>query len=578
MTVILGINAFHGDASAALLVDGRLVGAVEEERLNRVKHCAGFPTLAIRELLRMAGLRAQNVDHIAIGRDPTANVHKKALYAVTKALGGVQKLTSAARDRLNNVTRLRAVDQLVADALGVPRSGMHARVWHVEHHKAHLASAFLASPFDRAAVVSLDGMGDFVSTMWGVGRGTSFNVQGEVNYPHSLGFLYTAVTQWLGFPKYGDEGKVMGLAPYGRPVLRDRIHKLINLKQDGTFELNLAFFRHATDGVEMNWDQGSPHIGLMYTDKMVDLLGPPREPGGPYTEHVYDVARSLQDTLEEAIFNLLRAHQRRTGETNLALAGGVALNSVANGKIRDATPFRDVFIQPAAGDNGTSVGAALHVWCDGLKQPRVWQMEHAYTGPCYTREEIRAAVAARSADLEDLHITELADWNDVYTQTAEHVAAGKVVGWFQGQMEFGPRALGHRSIIADPRRADMKDILNSRIKHREAFRPFAPSILEERVAEWFERDHPSPTMLMVYPVRAAKRALVPAITHVDGSGRLQTVARKNCERYHGLITAFEKKTGVPMVLNTSFNEDEPVVATPAAVSYTHLTLPTNREV
>jgi carbamoyltransferase len=559
MTVILGVNAFHGDASAALLVDGKLCAAVEEERLNRVKHCAGFPTLAIREVLRMADVKPDEIDHIAIGRDPTANLQKKVMFAAERNAGG--RLTAVARDRIQNVGRIRAVDELVCKALGISRSDLSARVWNVEHHRAHLASAFYASPFKQAAIVSLDGFGDFVSTMWGVGKGERFTVQGQVEYPHSLGVLYTAVTQWLGFPKYGDEGKVMGLAPYGKPAYLDKFRRIVRLQRDGGFELDLRFFRHATEGVDMSWDGGTPHMGLLYTEALVELLGPPREPGGAYTEHVHNVAASVQAMLEEAIWHILGAHQRRTLETALCLAGGVALNSVANGKVRDVTDFKDVFVQPAAGDNGTSLGAALWVWCEGLGRPRVWQMEHAYTGPSYPMKRIRAAVDARRHELLDVSIEQLRD-DDVFDTTAELIGQGLVVGWFTGGMEFGPRALGHRSIVADPRRADMKDILNHRIKHREAFRPFAPSVLAYRAQEWFERDYPSPTMLMVYPVKKDKRDLVPAVTHVDGSGRLQTVEEKTSPRYFQLIRAFERKTGVPMLLNTSFNENEPVVCTP----------------
>ncbi|MEW5855268.1 MAG: carbamoyltransferase C-terminal domain-containing protein [Myxococcota bacterium] len=559
MSIILGINAFHGDASAALLIDGKLACAIEEERLNRVKHCAGFPSMAVREVLRVADVRPDEIDHIAIGRDPGANLHKKALFASQRMNGGA--LAESARDRLGNAARVRAVDALVCQALGIPRDELNARVWNVEHHRAHLASALFASPFERAAVVTLDGFGDFVSTMWGVGAGNSFTVQGQVEFPHSLGILYTAVTQWLGFPKYGDEGKVMGLAPYGNPVHRDRFRELIRLQDDGTFELNLKYFRHASEGVEMTWDDGSPHVGLLYTQALVDLLGPPREPGGAYTTYVHDVASTLQATLEDAIFNLLRAHQARTGERNLCLAGGVALNSVANGKVRERTAFTDVFVQPAAGDNGTSLGAALWVWCVGLGRPRVWQMEHAYTGPAFSRREVRAVLEKSRDALKDITVAELSD-DAFYDRVASHIEQGKVVGWFQGQMEFGPRALGNRSIVADPRRAEMKDILNSRIKHREAFRPFAPSVLAEKTGEWFVHDWPSPTMLMVYDVREDKRARIPAVTHVDGSGRLQTVEEKHNARYYRLIQAFERRTGVPVVLNTSFNENEPVVCTP----------------
>lgn len=560
MTIILGINAFHGDSSAALLVDGKLAFAIEEERLSRVKHCAGFPLLAIKEVLRLADVAPDEIDHIAVGRDPTANLHQKALFAAQQASGG--QLMSTAKDRLGNAARIRAIPDLVCQALGVNRSDINAKFWNVEHHLAHLASAFFASPFDHAAVVSLDGFGDFVSTKWGVGKDNKLTVQGQVMFPSSLGIFYTAVTQWLGFPKYGDEGKVMGLAPYGKPHHMDKMRDMVKLTADGGFELNLKYFRHASEGVEMTWDQGRPTIGILYSDAMIEALGQPREPGGAYTDYVHDIASSLQFMLEEAYWHILNAHHQRTGVTALCLAGGVALNSVANGKVFDNTPFTDVFVQPAAGDNGTSLGAALWVWNQELGKPRTWEMDHAYTGPRFTMKQVRETLEQFHGELTDITVEELPDL-ELFDRTAQAVSEGLVVGWYQGAMEFGPRALGNRSIVADPRRAEMKDILNSRIKHREAFRPFAPSVLTERTADYFEEDYPSPAMLMVYPVRPDKRSVVPAITHVDGSGRLQTVDRDTNPRYHGLIEAFERRTGVGLVLNTSFNEDEPIVCTPA---------------
>jgi carbamoyltransferase len=557
--IILGLNAYHGDASAALLIDGQLAYAIEEERLNRKKHCAGFPSLSARACLELAGVRPHEIDHVAISRDPKAHLLKKALHVAQKVTSGNARLLSTLKDRLGNVARLRKTEEALAAALG----GQPLRATHhpVEHHRAHLASAFFASPFEEAAVLSLDGFGDFVSTMWGTGRGACIDVLGEVLYPHSLGILYTAVTQWLGFPKYGDEGKVMGLAPYGTPRYRDEFARLLHLLPDGTFALELPYFRHVREGVDMTWDDGTPSIGGLYTDRLIELFGPPREPGGPYTDHVHDVAASLQAMLEEAVLHICRALQKRTGLSRLCLAGGVALNSVANGKILDRTPFREVFIQPAAGDNGTSLGAALWVEHQVLQRPRRLVMEDAYTGPAYSEAQCRAAVdelvpAGAGVRVERLEETELID------RTVSAIECGEVVGWFQGRMEYGPRALGNRSIVVDPRRADMKDILNSRIKHREAFRPFAPAILEEETAAWFVRAAPSPTMLLVDLVRPERRAAIPAVTHVDGSGRLQTVSRRTNPLFHALISAFYRRTGVPVLLNTSFNENEPIVCTP----------------
>ena len=556
---ILGINAFHADASAAMVRDGSLLCAVEEERFNRVKHCAGVPVKAVEYCLKEAGVGLGEVDHIAVSRDPKAHLFDKILFTLRNR----PNVTSLLKSRLANALQVKDMKQALCREFGADPAEVKAPVHNVEHHRAHIASAFFTSPFTEAAVLSLDGFGDFVSTMWGEGRGNRFRVDNQVEFPHSLGIVYTAVTQWLGFPKYGDEGKVMGLAPYGRAMYIDRMRKLARFAADGTFELDLDYFIHHTTGVSMTWDSGSPSMSNCYSPKMVELFGAPREPGGEYTEYVHDVAASLQAWLEESIFLIMNRLQKRTGRKTLCLAGGVALNSCTNGKIFDHTGFTDVFIQPAAGDNGTSVGAALYVWNQIFGKPRGYVMEHAYTGPEYDDDAIRSALARRGLEggTPEFAVERLPE-EETLRRTASAIADGKVVGFFQGRMEFGPRALGNRSIIADPRRAGMKDILNSRIKHREAFRPFAPSILEEHTGEYFEREYPSPTMLMVYKVRAEKRPVIPAVVHVDDTGRLQTVSKRTNPRYWGLIDEFRRITGVPVVLNTSFNENEPIVCTP----------------
>jgi carbamoyltransferase len=549
--ITLGLNAYHADASAALLVDGALAAAIEEERLGRVKHCAGFPSLAARACLAMAGVEPRAIEHVAISRDPNANLLRKVL----SVLGG-QAPTGMLAARLQNAAKVRSVEDDLAAAL-VTR--IPARVHAVEHHRAHLASAFFCSPFDEAAVLSIDGFGDFVSTMWARGRGASLEVIGSVGYPHSLGILYTAITQWLGFPKYGDEGKVMGLAPYGQPRYLDRLRPAVSLTDDG-FRLDTSFFTHASEGVAMTWDAGSPQIGRLFTPRLLEELGPPREPDAPLTEHHHDVAATLQALTEEVVLHLCRLVHRATGARRLCLAGGVALNSVANGKIRSSTPFEEVFIQPAAGDGGTSLGAALWVQHQVLGRPRSFVMAHASTGPAFDDAQCKQAIDR--ASLDGVAVEHLVDDAARAARTARAIADGRVVGWFQGQMELGPRALGNRSVLADPRRAEMKDLLNRRIKHREPFRPFAPAVLAERAGEWFVDAQPSPAMLLVLPFRPEKRALVPAVAHVDGSGRLQTVERAHNPRYYDVIAAFERATGVPLVLNTSFNENEPIVCTP----------------
>jgi carbamoyltransferase len=568
---ILGINAYHGDASAALIYNGQLLAAVEEERFNRVKHCAGFPTNSVRYCLQAAGIGVQDLEHVGISRDPSAHLHKKVLFAATRAAKSISGLDRPQRqpgetggpgmlkvvaNRLANAAKVRDLKDDLARALEVSKSSLRAQFHNIEHHRAHLASSFFVSPFERAALLSIDGFGDFTSTMWAVGEGNSIDVIGQVQYPHSTGILYTATTQFLGFPHYGDEGKVMGLAPYGSPRYMNEFRELITTEEGGRFRLNLDYFRHHAEGVEMSWNDGSPVIGQVYSDQYGKLFGPPRKSGKPLTERDCDIAASLQARLEEVSFHILNNLYEQTNATDLGLSGGVAYNSVMNGKILLNTPFRRVFVQPAAGDSGTAVGVCYQIHNDVLKRPRGFVMEGAYTGPEFSEAETLAALEESGLAYETY------DDRELTRRAAQDIADGAVVGWFQGRMEFGPRALGNRSIVVDPRRADMKEILNQRIKKREPFRPFAPSILEERVGDYFEQAHPAPTMLMVYQIKPERRAEVPAVTHVDGSGRLQTVSREVNARYYQLISDFYDLTGVPVLLNTSFNENEPVVCTP----------------
>jgi carbamoyltransferase len=551
VTAILGLNAFHGDAAAALVIDGELVNAVEEERLNRVKHCAGFPELAARWCLEDAGLDPRDLDHVAIGRDPRANIAAKVVRTIL-----TRPSPRFVMERFRNATKVRDTRSLLVEALGAKPEGFRADIHNVEHHLAHAASAFYVSPFDEAAVLTVDGFGDFASAMLCHGRGNRLEVLDRVLFPHSLGIFYTAVTQWLGFPKYGDEGKVMGLAPYGdRDVHVAQMRELVKLDGD-LFELELDYFVHHKEGVDMTWDEQTPTIGRLYSARMEQAFGPARAPRTELEKLHEDVAAALQAILEDAYLHLVRAAHRRTGSTNLCLAGGVALNAVANGRIRPETEFEGVYVQPAAGDSGIAVGAAYHVWNQELGKPRGFVMEHAYTGPQYTDAEMEAAIRAAGFEPRRLDDAEL------FSHVAGRVAEGDVVGWFQGRMEFGPRALGNRSIVVDPRRHDMKDVLNARIKHREPFRPFAPSILAETTGEWFEQDYTSPFMVLVYKTRAEKRDQIPAVNHVDDTGRLQTVEERLSPRYYRLIKAFADRTGVPVVLNTSFNENEPIVMTP----------------
>jgi carbamoyltransferase len=549
---ILGINAFHGDAAAAIIKDGRLIAAVEEERFNRCKHSAGFPTHAIHYCLNTAGIGLEDLDHVGVSRDPSAHLHKKILFAAMRVASHARQIM----DRLGNAAKVRDLKDELARVFGVPKKQLRARFHNIEHHRAHLASCFFVSPFNRAALLSIDGFGDFISTMWAQGEGNSIEVLGQVEYPHSTGIMYTATTQFLGFPHYGDEGKVMGLAPYGQPRFIDQFRDIIRTEENGQFRLNLDYFRHHSEGVEMTWDSGSPVIGRIFSDEFAKLFGPPHEPGAALTDRECDIAASLQLRLEEVGFHVLNRLHQQTGLTDLGLAGGVAYNSVMNGKILLNTPFKRLFIQPAAGDSGTALGVCYQIYNGFVNGERAEVMSGAYTGPEFSNDEILAVLEEAALPYE--HYTD----GQLTKRAARDISDGLVVGWFQGRMEFGPRALGNRSIVVDPRRAEMKEILNDRIKKREPFRPFAPSILEERVGDYFEQTHPAPTMLMVYQVQEKRRHEIPAVTHVDGSGRLQTVSREVNERYYQLISDFAELTGVPVILNTSFNENEPIVCTP----------------
>ena len=555
---ILGINAYHGNASAAIVCDGRLIAAVEEERFNRVKYAAGFPVAAIRYCLKEAGLTLADIDHVAVPRNPYARLGTKLFYAL--------RMPSFARERVKVLAKFTGIPEALAAAFDADPKKLGTKFHRIEHHQAHLASSFFVSPFERAALLSADGLGDFASTMWGVGGGNQMRIDGSVAFPHSLGLFYTAVTQYLGFLKFGDEYKVMGLAAYGQPEQMEAFREIVQFdsryKGNG-FRLGLEYFTHHRSGPEMTWAEAdkTPTQGKVFSEEMAKRLGPVRNTEDALEERHRNLASSLQARLEEVYLGMLKKLGEQTGLKAVCLAGGVAFNCVANGKIFDKTPFEQVYVHPAAGDAGLAVGAAYHVWHQKLGKPRSFVMEHAYWGPGYTREEVRRTIDSNGLAKSGYIIAELSE-EELARRAAAIVADGQILGWFQGRAEWGPRALGNRSIVADPRRPEMKEILNRRIKHREIFRPFAPSILAENTAEYFEKWHPSPFMTLAYSVRPEKRDKIPAPTHVDGTGRLQTVTREANPRYHALISAFRNLTGVPVVLNTSFNDNEPIVCRP----------------
>ena len=555
--LILGLNAFHGDSSACLLKDGKLVAAAEEERFLRIKHWAGFPARSIAWCLESAGVEVKNLDIVAINSDPKARMGARLKYTLNH-----RPSISSLLERLRHRLQRSGLHQYFESELYPlsPQTHIHP----VEHHRAHLASGFYCSPFPNAALMSIDGFGDFCSTAWGTGMGTQIHVQGEVLFPHSLGIFYQAMTQYLGFTAYGDEYKVMGLAPYGQGNYLAEMEQLVSLDNSGGYQLELEYFRHHREKISFQWDQGAPVFDSLFSPALEQLLGPAREPGAPITSRHKDLAHSAQRHYETIVIALLRQLQSSTGMSDLTLAGGCAMNSVANGKLYFETGFENVYVQPAAGDAGGALGAALCAELDHQGSLTREPMLHAAWGPGFDDNEIQILLDEHEDEFVNEGVEILfCDSDDQLCQIVAHALnEGEVVGWFQGRMEWGPRALGQRSILADPRRDDMQEILNSKIKRRESFRPFAPSILREAVSDWFETDAEVPFMMKVFSVKPERRAQIPAVVHVDGSGRLQTVSQQDNDRFYQLIKCFSNLTGVPIVLNTSFNENEPIVCKP----------------
>jgi carbamoyltransferase len=554
---ILGLNQYHGDSAAALIKDGQLIAAAEEERFNRIKHWAGFPEQAIRFCLNEANLLIDDIDIVCINKKPSEKIFKKMLFVLKNRLN-----PSLISDRiLSRIKTAKTEDELINKLDGKKCS---FKLINVEHHRAHLASAFFYSPFKESAALSVDGFGDFSSTMLASCKNNRLEPIASVDYPHSLGMFYLACTQYLGFPNYGDEYKVMGLSAYGEPVYSREMEQILSIKPDGMFELNMEMFLHSNN-VEMSWNNTSPVIGRTFSDAMVRLLGPERTSSEEISKRHKDIAASVQAIYEKAFFSLLNNLHKKTAMDAVCIAGGCAQNSLANGKIKSNTKFKKIYVPPAGADSGGAIGAALYYWYNVLNNQRVPVQGSAYTGPSFNEAEIKAVIDSRSEELESEHITvsRIDDIKELCNRTALSISEGLVIGWFQGKMEWGPRALGNRSILCDPRRSDMKDILNNKIKRRESFRPFAPSIHREAVAGFFESSDDVPYMGQVFVVRKEKRNLIPAVTHVDGTGRLQTVTKDENPIYWMLINEFKTITGIPLVLNTSFNENEPIVCRPS---------------
>ena len=565
---IIGINSHHPDSSACIIKDGKLIAAVEEERFTRIKHWAGLPVLSIRHCLNEAKIKLSEVEYISLNRDPEANLFEKFKFILRQRPNYKLILDRIKfRKKYKNNKKMIMKEFENQEFLG--------KMINVEHHICHLSSAFNISPFKKSCILSVDGMGDFASTVWGFANDEKISIDEKIYYPHSLGLFYESITQFLGFNNYGDEYKVMGLAPYGKPVYMDQMRKILNLKTDGYFELNLDYFRHHREKIAYEWENGSPSVGTLFSSELEKLLGPARTKDEELTQYHKDIAHSVQAMYEEAFFHLLNNLYSKYNFESIAIAGGCGMNSVANGKIRLKTPFKRVYVQSAAGDAGGAIGSAFTTWhkIGGVKaKQRTQSHDHAYWGPSFKDEYIDQLLHEKDylIKMENCDIEHITNITELSKKTASEIANGNVVGWFQGRMEWGPRALGNRSIICDPRRSDMKDILNLKIKRRESFRPFAPSILREEVPNWFEQDDNVPFMMQVYQIIKEKRYLIPAVTHIDGSGRLQTVSEKTNPRYFSLIREFNNLTNIPMLLNTSFNENEPVVCKPEEALETFL--------
>jgi carbamoyltransferase len=549
--LVLGLNLFHADASAAIVENGKAVFAIAEERLNRVKHYAGFPTLAIQACLDFVGAKLSDLSHVAIGQDSDANLSRKVRYALANPTNILNFIQLRQRKQA-----MRDVRKLMAASFNVDEQSLKFEEHRIEHHIAHIASAYFCSPWDKCAGFSYDGSGDFVSTMMARCEGNRLDVLDRIFLPDSLGSFYTMICEFIGYNKYGDEGKVMGLAPYGKETLYEKIRNFVTSTEKG-FRLDQSYFQPlgSNQGMQIEED-GTVKLARHFSDRMADELGEPRQPHAEVAQRDMDLAYAMQRRFEDVCFHLLDQLHRQVPSENLAMAGGCALNSVANGKIFERTPFRQTWIQPAAGDEGLAIGAALYAWHALLNHPRDYVMQNSYLGPEFSAARIETSLNKAGMTYTHLERQLLLD------SVAEKLAKGSVVGWFQGRMEWGPRALGNRSILTHPGLPDMKETLNARIKHREWFRPFAPAILAERQHEYFENDHPSPFMLHVYKIRAEKRQQLCAVNHVDDTGRLQTVARDENPLFYSLIQSFERKTNIPVLLNTSFNENEPIVCTP----------------
>lgn len=555
---ILGIDCYGHDSAAALMKNGELVALAEEERFVREKHTTQFPYHAIDYCLKEAGIQGTDLHYIGYYWRPFIGIGHRIIHTIRYFPASIQLIKSRKDKDLFPMLKIK---DLIWETLNMDHHP--AKFEYVEHHLAHASSTFFVSPFEEAAILSIDAVGEWTTTWFGYGLGCEIIKIKEIGFPHSIGMLYGAVTEYLGFKFASGEGKVMGLAPYGTPVFIDEFRKIVQLKPRGEFKLDLSYFDYHKYG-----------RGHWVSEKFIDRFGPPRKPEGEMEQRFVDVAASLQLITEEVGLHMAEYLYQKTGLKALCLAGGVALNSVMNGRILQESSFSGIYVQPLANDAGTSLGVALYLDIVKNGGDRRFKMDHPYWGPHFDDHQVEMCLLRKNIPFEYLGHKVESRWESVERteqkveiaaaiKAAELLAQGYIIGWFQDRMEVGPRALGNRSILADPRNHKMKDILNEKVKHRESFRPFAPSILEECVGEYFECDYPSPFMILVYAIKKDKRNVIPAVTHIDGTGRIQTVSQKTNPKYWALINEFRKITRVPVILNTSFNvRGEPIVCTP----------------
>jgi len=549
--ITLGLNIFHGDAAACIFKNGKLITAVEEERFTRIKHAAGFPSNSIKHCLNTLNINLDEVDKITVNRNPKKRIFKKIIYAFKNRLKMINL-----KDRIYNYKKITTLEDEFEKYFKFDKRNLKKKIFNVDHHLSHAASSVYASGYSETSYLTIDGFGDFLSTTIGFFDGKNFNNLKEVEFPHSLGVFYSAITQYLGFKNYGDEYKVMGLSSYGKPKYLDKMKKIISFDEKRLFKLNLDFFLHDKDGVEMSWLDGEPKIGTLYSNKLIRTFGPERTKEDQISQFHKDLASSAQKIYEEIFLKIIKQLSILSGSKNLCISGGCAMNSVANGKIIKETNFKNIYMNSATGDSGGAIGSGLMIIKKTFK-PDQESLDSPYLGTSYDNEYVRKI-------LKDMNIAYqyYDDFHEIIKIIAKKITEKKIIGFFQDKMEFGPRALGNRSILADPRTVEIRDIINHKIKRRESFRPFAPAILTEQAHKWFDVKKEVPFMSEVYKVLEDKKTLIPSVVHVDNTGRVQTVDKKYNYKFYNLIKQFDLLTGVPILLNTSFNENEPIVNDP----------------